>query len=157
MRCFTAEVTERWELSIMSGGGINFTVAGLHSFIKCLTILPIPLLISLRHLSPPTHSLAAESTPTHSIYVACVGLVCLCKYVYSGSILCPQQLTYEAGLSISVVFNIIKHQPSLTKTKLPFWLLWQCQCSISSCSISGRKWIYNITNNCQFKYVNTIE
>lgn len=52
--------------------------ASLHSFIKCLTILPVPTLINLLHFSSSsqthTHTHAAESTSTHSIHVASVGV-----------------------------------------------------------------------------------
>lgn len=73
--------------NLVGEGGINSTVASLHSFIKCLTILRRPR----SHQSPPpglllhpdthtqTHTQAAESTHTHSIHVTSVcGCLCVC-------------------------------------------------------------------------------
>lgn len=75
--------------NLVGEGGINSTVASLHSFIKCLTILRRPR----SHQSPPpslllhpdthTHTQAAESTHTHthSIHVTSVcGCLCVCVW-----------------------------------------------------------------------------
>lgn len=75
-------------------GGINSTVASLYSFIKCLTILPIPLLINLLHLSSsPTHFRSWVNT--HTLHLCRLHeAVCVCKYVYSALILCPWMVTH---------------------------------------------------------------
>lgn len=73
--------------SCREGGGINSTVASLHSFIKCLTILPIPALINLLHLSSlPPHTLSQLSQHPHTPFMS----PCVCVGVYPALIFCSQ-------------------------------------------------------------------
>lgn len=76
--------------SCREGGGINSTVASLHSFIKCLTILPIPALINLLHLSSlPPHTLSQLSQHPHTPFMS-PPQDCVCVGVYPALIFCSQ-------------------------------------------------------------------
>lgn len=65
-------------------GGINSAIASLHSFIKRLTILPVPVLINLPPPSSFLHTLSQLSQHPHTrIHVACVCGCLVCVWCVS--------------------------------------------------------------------------
>ena len=100
------------------GGGINSTAASLHSFIKCLTILPIPVLINLLNLSPPTHTHTRSWVNTHTLRLCrlCEGVyVCVC--VYSAPVLCP----WGGGGVAHVRLNSVGTQMFCSQRNMLMW------------------------------------
>lgn len=103
--------------SCREGGGINSTVASLHSFIKCLTILPIPALINLLHLSSlPPHTLSQLSQHPHTPFMSppqdsvCVW-VCIQHWSFVHRVLTQMSLSpkMEIFLNKGTVDDIFQH------------------------------------------------
>lgn len=118
--------------SCQEGGGINSTVASLHSFIKCLTILPIPALINLLHLSSlPPHTLSQLSQHPHTPFMSPPqDRVCVCVGVYPALIFCSQSAYtnapftkngdfFKIRVQLTIFFSITKYLCSETKQCMP--------------------------------------